>query len=59
MMHKTLHSTDDIHKISVSRKGGKDFTSMEDCVYTTIQRFEEYKDQRKTVTVTAVSTETT
>ena len=42
-IHKVLHLRDDVDRQYVSRKeGGRGFTSIEDSVDASIQRFEEY-----------------
>ena len=41
-MHKALHPRDDVNRIYVSRKRGSGLASIEDSVYSSIQRLEDY-----------------
>ena len=47
-MHKALHPRDDVDRLCVPRKeGGRELTSMEDSVDTSIQRLEDYIEKTK------------
>ena len=45
-MHKALYSRDDVDRLYVSRKGGRGLTSIEDSVDASIQRLEDYIQNR-------------
>ena len=46
-MHKALYPRDDIDRLFVSRKGGRGLASIEDSVYTSIRRIEDYNKKAK------------
>ena len=46
-MHKALHSSGDIDRLYVSRKEGREFASIEDCVVASTQRLEDYIKKSK------------
>ena len=56
-MHKALHHKKDIDRLDVSRKeGGREFTSIEDSIDTSICRLEDYKKKKEKITATRNST---
>ena len=55
MMHKMLHPRNDINRIYVSRKGGRGLISIEDCIDSSIQKFEDYIKTDKERLITAAS----
>ena len=53
-MHKALHFRDDVEWLCVSRKeGGKELASIEDNVDASIQRLEDYIENREEKLITA------
>ena len=57
-MNKALHHEDDVDSLYVSRKGGRELTSIEDSVDTSTQRLEDYIEKRKEGLITAIRNNT-
>ena len=54
-----LHPRDDVDRLYVSRKDGeREFTSIEDSVYTSIERLEDYVEKRGGRLITATRNNT-
>ena len=60
-MPKALHPRDDVDRLYVSRKGGIGLASIEDSVYASIQRLEDYVQKRggRLITATRNNTDNT
>ena len=60
-MHKALHPRNDVDRLYVLRKGGRELASIEDSVDASIQRLENHKEKRggRLITATGNNTDNT
>ena len=59
IVHKGLHSRDDVNRLYASRKwGGKGLANIEDSVDPSIQRLEDYIEKCKEIIITATRNNT-
>ena len=58
-LHKALHPRDDVDRLYVSRKeGGRGLASIEDIVYASIQRLEDYIEKHERGLITTIRNDT-
>ena len=58
-IHKALHSRDNIDRLYVSRKeGGRELTSIEDSIDTSIQQLKDYIEKYEGGLITAIRNDT-
>ena len=57
-MHKAFHPRDGVDRLHVSRKGGRELTSIEDSVDASIQRIEDFTEKRGEWLITATRNNT-
>ena len=54
-IYKTLNSRDILDRLYVSRKGGRGLASINDCVYASIQKLEEFIKKSKSRLITSIN----